>query len=57
MAAAVNVILECFVTGLFTAGLLVMCTRLGLFPVIIVQTMTQEESDEADRLEKEDDDE
>lgn len=40
MINAVNALLECFVTGLFTAGLLVLCTRLGWFPVIIMQVMT-----------------
>jgi|TARA_R110000772_G_scaffold237298_1_gene349214 hypothetical protein len=52
MINAVNALLECFVTGLFTAGLLVLCTRLGWFPVIIVQTMTIEELNEADKLEE-----
>ncbi len=52
MINAVNALSECFVTGLFTAGLLVLCTRLGWFPVIIVQTMTIEELNEADKLEE-----
>jgi hypothetical protein len=43
MITAVNALLECFVTGIFTAGLLVLCTRLGWFPVMIVHTMTQKE--------------
>lgn len=55
MITAVNAILECFVTGLFTAGLLVLCTRLGWFPVIIVQTMTQEELDAENKLAQEED--
>ena len=52
MITAVNALLECFVTGLFTAGLLVLCTRLGWFPVMIVHTMTPEEYNES----KKDDD-
>lgn len=44
MINAINALLECFVTGLFTAGLLVLCTRLGWFPVIIMQVMTPEEA-------------
>jgi len=56
MINAVNAILECFVTGLFTAGLLVLCTRFGWFPVIIVQTMTQEELDAENKLAQEEDD-
>ena len=55
MINAVNAILECFVTGLFTAGLLVLCTRLGWFPVIIMQVMTPEEAEEAAKRQQEED--
>tara|TARA_R110000744_G_scaffold262304_3_gene376908 strand:+ start:1132 stop:1302 length:171 start_codon:yes stop_codon:yes gene_type:complete len=55
MINAVNAIIECFVTGLFTAGLLVLCTNLGWFPVMIVQAMTQEQYDEATKQEEIDD--
>lgn len=56
MINAVNALLECFVTGLFTAGLLVVCTRLGWFPVIIMQVMTPEEAEAAAQAEQEEDD-
>ena len=56
MITAVNALLECFVTGLFTAGLLVLCTRLGWFPVMIVHTMTPEEYSESKKDVKYDDD-
>jgi len=52
MINAVNALLECFVTGLFTAAILVVCSRLGWFPVIIVETMTKKEFDEAEKLEE-----
>jgi len=52
MINAVNALLECFVTGLFTAAILVVCSRLGWFPVIIVGTMTKKEFDEAEKLEE-----
>mgnify|MGYP003646519234 CR=1 FL=1 len=55
MINAVNALLECFVTGLFTAGLLVLCTSLGWFPVMIVQAMTLEEYEEANKEEEIDD--
>jgi len=56
MITAVNALLECFVTGLFTAGLLVLCTRLGWFPVMIVHTMTPKEYNESKKDVKYDDD-
>lgn len=56
MINAVNALLECFVTGLFTAGFLVLATRFGWFPVIIMQHMTQEEY-EAGMVEEIDDEE
>tara|TARA_R110000803_G_scaffold210064_3_gene280931 strand:+ start:251 stop:421 length:171 start_codon:yes stop_codon:yes gene_type:complete len=52
MINAVNALLECFVTGLFTAAILVICSRLGWLPVIIVETMTKKEFDEAEKLEE-----
>ena len=55
MINAINALLECFVTALFTAALLVGCTRLGWFPVIIMQVMTPEEAEEAARQQQEDD--
>lgn len=57
MINAVNALIECFVTGLFTAAVLVFCTRMGWFPVIIMQVMTPEEAAEAERQQEEDDDE
>lgn len=55
MINAVNALIECFVTGLFTAVVLVFCTRMGWFPVIIMQVMTPEEAAEAERQQGEDD--
>lgn len=55
MINAVNAILECFVTGLFTAGLLVFCTKVGWFPVIIMQVMTPEEAAAMEAEEREED--
>ena len=52
MITAVNAILACITTGLFTAGFLVFFLRMGWFPVIIVQTMTQEEYDLANQPEE-----
>lgn len=52
MISAFNAILECMVTGLFTAGFMLLFMRQGWFPVIIVKTMTQEEYDKS--LEDED---
>lgn len=43
MIEAFNALLECLVTGLFTAGFLVFSTRMGWFPIMIVQAMTHEE--------------
>lgn len=57
MIAAVNALLECIVTGLFTAAFLVICTRLGWFPVIIMQVMTPEEVEEAARMAEQEEDE
>jgi len=51
MVSAVNALLECFVTGLFTAGILVVCYIFGLFPIILVEPMTQEQ---LDKLESDD---
>lgn len=56
MLNAVNALLECFVTGLFTASMLVVCCRLGWFPVIIMQVMTPEEAEEAARQQQEEED-
>lgn len=49
MIAAVNALIECFVTGLFTAAILVVCTKQGWFPVVIMQVMTQDELDEMNK--------
>lgn len=57
MINAVNALLECFVTALFTAGLLVGCTKLGWFPVIIMQVMTPEEAAAMEAEEEEDEQE
>ena len=56
MINAVNALLECFVTGLFTAAILVTCSRLGWFPVLIVETMTRKEYDAENKLAQEEDD-
>lgn len=56
MINAVNAILECISIGLFTAVFLVVFLRQGWFPVVIVQTMTQEEYDLANQVEVDDDD-
>jgi hypothetical protein len=53
MINAINALLECFVTALFTAALLVGCTRLGWFPVIIMQVMSPEEAIEAAKQQEE----
>jgi len=47
MITAVNAILACMVTGLFTAGFMLIFVRQGWFPIMIVQTMTQEEYDKS----------
>lgn len=47
MIAAFNAILECMVTGLFTAGFMLIFVRQGWFPIMIVQTMTQAEYDKS----------
>lgn len=46
MIPAINALIECVVTGLFTAAFLVGATRLGWFPVIIMQVMSPEEAAE-----------
>ena len=56
MIEAVNAILECITIGLFTAVFLVVFVRQGWFPVVIVQTMTQEEFDAANKEEVDGDD-
>lgn len=55
MIHAVNAVLACITTGLFTAGFLVIALRLGWFPVLIVHAMTQEEFDEREREQEGDD--
>jgi len=52
MINAVNALLECFVTGLFTAGMLVFCTHMGWFPVIIMQVVSKEEAEALEAEEK-----
>ena len=47
MVSAVNAFFEC----LFTAGILVVCSIFGLFPIILVEPMTQEQ---LDKLESDD---
>ena len=48
MINAVNAVLECVTNGLFTAGFMVFFMRLGWFPIMIVQYITQEEQDAVD---------
>jgi hypothetical protein len=57
MISAVNAILECVTTGLFTAVFMLVFVRQGWFPIMIVQTMTQEEFDIREAQEQEPDDE
>lgn len=53
MVNAVNALLECIVTGLFTAAFLVISTKLGWFPVIIMQVMSPEEAEELAKAQEE----
>lgn len=57
MITAVNALLECFVTGLFTAAILVLCSMFNLFPIILVEPMTQEQLDELQSEDEVDDEE
>lgn len=57
MINAINALIMCVTTGLFTAAFLVIALRLGWFPVMIVQYMTPEEAEEIARQKEEHSDE
>lgn len=46
MVTALNALIECFVTGLFTAGILYGLAYLGYMPMIMVAPMNPEEEAE-----------
>ena len=45
MITAFNELLSCFVTGLFTALTLLLMAKLGMFPILIMVPMEEEEKD------------
>ena len=54
MITIVNTLLELLVTGLFTAVFLVIAVRLHLFPVLLVEAMTQAEYDAREQVGEDD---
>lgn len=46
MIAAVNALLECFVTGLFTALIMWLMAKFGMFPIIIMVPMEEEKEED-----------
>lgn len=46
MITAVNELLSCFVTGLFTALTLLVMAKLGMFPILIMVPMEEEKDKE-----------
>lgn len=46
MITAVNELLSCFVTGLFTALTLLVMAKLGMFPILIMVQMEEEKDKE-----------